>query len=329
MAMENDTSNITVGVVGLGLMGSSIVVSLLLSGHRVVAVAPMLNEKEKASRNIKELLMNVVDAELSHEPVERLLASLFITDDYQELDDCRLVLECVVEDIGVKRYVYKRITNAVSADAIIATNTSGIPITSLQNHVLHPGRFIGVHWSEPAFATRFMEIICGESTSDHVANWMYELAHLWGKEPTLLTRDIKGFITNRLMYAVTREVLFLIESGYTNPIDVDKSLRYDTGSWITLMGVFRRLDYLGLKDFLAVFKNIFPDLCNSRRVSPIMQRLVDINGRGIHDGRGLFHYTKEESKQWEEAFAAFNKDIHNLASQYPSEMVQASPKKPR
>lgn len=323
-----DTGNITVGVVGLGLMGSSIVVSLLLAGHKVIAVAPIPNEKEKASRNIKSLLIKVAESGLSEAPAEEYLASLFISDDYQELDDCRLVLECVVEDIGVKKAVYKKITNAVGADTIIATNTSGIPISSLQEYVIHPERFIGAHWAEPAFATRFMEIICGKYTSARAAGWIYELAHSWGKEPTLLTRDIKGFITNRLMYAVTREALSLVESGYTTLADVDKSLRYDAGSWMTLMGIFRRLDYLGLKDFLVIFRTVFPDLSNGREVPVMMQRLANTHGRGIYDGHGLFHYTKEEAGEWEAAFAAFNRDIYYLAAQYPSEQAQDILKEP-
>lgn len=314
-----DTRNITVGVVGLGLMGSSIAVSLLLSGHKVIAIAPIPGEKEAATLRIKNELILCAEDGLLRKPVDNYQLSLKVSDDYEKLSDCNLVLECVIENVNIKSMVYKKIENAIKSDAIIGTNTSAIPISSLQRFITYPERFIGIHWSEPAYVTRFMEITCGEKTSIRTAKQVYELAQLWGKEPTVLKKDIRGFITNRLMYAVYRESLSLVESGEATLEDVDKAFRYDAGSWMMLMGIFRRMDYLGLKDFEVIFKNIFPELCNNDQIPAFMQGLVEMNASGTRNHKGLYDYTVEEAKNWDEAFAAFNKDIFKLASLYPSE----------
>jgi 3-hydroxybutyryl-CoA dehydrogenase len=286
-----------------------------------VAIAPVAGEKETASKHIRDLLALCDRTGLLTKPRKAYLASLTISYDYRELSSCCLVLECVIEDIEIKKAVYKRIMDAVSDEAIMATNTSAIPISMLQQYVTNPGRFIGIHWAEPAFATRFMEITQGDNTDVHVAEWVYDLAHCWGKEPTLLKKDIRGFITNRLMYAVYRETLSLVEKGQATLEDVDKAFRYDAGSWMTLMGIFRRMDFLGLKDFLVIFETLFPELDNNDEPPAIMQRLIETKAGGIQNCHGLYDYTAEEAKRWDEAFAAFNGDIYYLAALYPSEQI--------
>lgn len=321
MTEQFNTRNITIGVVGLGLMGSSIVVSLLLAGHQVIAIAPIPGEKEISPSRINDQLTLCAKDGLLTKSHNSYLSSLTISDDYKRLNDCSLVLECVIEKVEIKESVYKNIITCIRPDAIIGSNTSAVPISVLQQYVTYPERFIGIHWAEPAFATRFMEIICGSQTSIQTAEWVFKLAHHWGKEPTILKKDIRGFITNRLMYAVYREALHLVENGEATIEDADKAFRYDTGSWMTLMGIFRRMDFLGLKDYSVIFKNIFPRLSNDKEVPSLMQNLVDISASGTRSGKGLYDYTMEDAKNWEEAFVSFNRDIYQLASLYPSKPV--------
>jgi 3-hydroxybutyryl-CoA dehydrogenase len=119
------------------------------------------------------------------------------------------------------------------------------------------------------------------------------------------------------MYAVYREGLSLVEKGEATLEDVDKAFRYDAGSWMTLMGIFRRMDYMGLKDHLETFKAIFPVLCNDDNIPPVMQKMVDMDAGGIRNSLGLYTYSEEEAKQWEQAFDLFNADIFKLAALYP------------
>lgn len=318
MNNKAELKNIEVGVVGLGLMGSSIIVSLLLAGHPVKAIAPIPDDMKLAASRVREQLKHCRKSGLMNGSVDHYESRLEITEDYGQLKNCDLVFECVIEDIAIKASVYNKIAKEVEVDTIIASNTSAIAISILQQLVPNPERFIGIHWAEPAYATRFMEITCGEKTCLDYAEWVFDIAHDWGKEPTLLRKDIRGFITNRLMYAVYREIFHLVDHGHATIEDVDKAFRYDAGSWITLMGVLRRMDFVGLADSTEILKNIFPILCNADKVPPLMQEMVDSNARGTQNQVGLYKYTPKEAKEWEDAFAMFNKDIYQLASFYPA-----------
>lgn len=317
--MENiDTGDITVGVVGLGLMGCSFIASLLIAGHDVKAIAPIAEDMDSAQERIVNHLRLCAKAGLLGKPIESYLFQLVISEDYSQLDTCRLVLECVIEIPEIKKSVYGKIESVVSKNSVIASNTSAIPISELQKYLFHPERFIGIHWAEPSYFSRFLEITCGNNSDIQYAEWVYELAHYWGKEPTLLRKDLRGFITNRLMYAAYREGLSLVEKGEATLEDVDKAFRYDAGSWMTLMGIFRRMDFMGLKDQLEIFKTIFPKLCNDENVAPLMQEMVNINARGTKNLLGLYSYSEAEARKWEEAFVLFNADIYQLAALYPS-----------
>jgi 3-hydroxybutyryl-CoA dehydrogenase len=315
------TNEILIGVVGLGLMGSSVVTALLIAGHRVKGIAPLPGDMDTAHERIREQLEHCAKADLLSGPIEWYMKHLVVSQDYTHLSSCSVVLECVIEEMSVKESVYKKITDEVTVDTIIASNTSAIPISHLQMAIPHPERFLGVHWAEPAYMTRFLEITCGHKTSAKYATWVFDLARHWGKEPTLLRKDIRGFVTNRLMYAIYREMFSLIQKGDATVEDVDKAFRYDAGSWMTLMGVFRRMDFLGIKDFHRIFENIFPTLCNDDAVPEIMKELVRKKLRGTQDAEGIYPYTIEEAKEWDAAFALFNEDIFSLAARYPYELI--------
>lgn len=310
-------TEIPVGIVGLGLMGRSIVVNMLTAGHPVKAIAPTPGDMVNAEEKITQTLRHCHELGLLAVPLEQTLASLTISEDYGMLEDCQLVIECVIEKIPIKQAVLQKIDNVVSSDTVIGTNTSAIPISFLQEMVSAPERFIGIHWAEPAYLTRFLEIICGDKSGVGYAQKVYDLACHWRKEPTILRKDLPGFITNRLMYAVFREVFALVEGNHINLEDIDKSFRYDAGSWMTLMGIFRRWDYLGLDD-LNGLNTLFGKLSNSHDVPEIMQRIVESGARGISTGQGLFSYSEVEATEWAESFAAFNEEIYDLAAEYPA-----------
>ena len=321
---EIKTFEIEVGVVGLGLMGSSIVVSLLIAGHPVKAIAPLPEDMEAAPEHISNHLFHCEKSGLLNSTVETYLQQLTISEDYSELRNCKLVLECVIELPAVKKAVYDKIESVVSEDAIIASNTSAIPITELQQYITHSGRFLGIHWAEPSYLTRFREITCGAGTAVKYADWVFELAHHWGKEPTLLKKDLRGFVTNRLMYAIYREGLHIVEKGDASLEDVDKAFRYDAGSWMTLMGVFRRMDFLGLNNYGEVLKNTFLELSNEEKIPSIMEEMIDAKARGTKSVKGLYPYSLEDAKRWDESFAMFNEEIFRLAALYPSEKINSS-----
>jgi 3-hydroxybutyryl-CoA dehydrogenase len=249
------------------------------------------------------------------------VAALFSTsEDFGALAGCEVVIESIFENVEDKREVLKKIEAVVSPEAIIGTNTSAIPITILQQGMLHPERVLGIHWGEPAQALRFMEIICGDQTDPRFAERARKLAQGWGKEPSVLHRDIRGFITNRIMYAMLREAFHLVEAGYATIEDVDRSLRNDYGYWITFAGPFRYMDLTGIPAYAAVMQDLFPDLDCSREVPALMRRVVDSGARGISNAKGFYKYTPVQAKRWEKLFMKFSYEIRALAAKYPGDV---------
>ena len=250
------------------------------------------------------------------------MKNLVITADYGALKECSLVVECTLEDQNIKKSVYQKIEDVISADAILTSNTSAIPISILQKLTRHPERFLGLHWAEPSHTTRFLEIICGELSDVGKGEYLHELSHAWGKEPTLVRKDIRGFITNRLMYAMYREAFYLVENGYATVEDVDRACRNNAGYWMTLVGVFRWMDLTGVPAYHTVMKDLFPTLNNQTTVPKLIDDIVKAGGKGVANAHGFHSYTPEEAKLWEETFKEFSYEIRKLALKYPADVVK-------
>lgn len=314
-----------VAVVGLGLMGTSIIACLLASGHRVFGVTRDVSRRGGTRDEVRRLLEQMkAEGMLQHDP-EELAARFEITSDYSVLGGCAVVIESIVEDWEAKKEALQRIEASVADDTLIGSNTSAIPVSQLQSRLSHPERLLGIHWAEPAHITRFMEIICGERTAPEFAERAMALARRWGKEPTLVRRDIRGFITNRIMYAMIREAFYLVENGYATPADVDRSVRNDLGWWITFAGPFRFMDLTGIPAYAAVMKDLLPELDCSKDLPELMRRVVQSGARGVQNASGFYRYTKESAERWEKLFLKFSYDIRALALKYPEDAGDLPP----
>jgi 3-hydroxybutyryl-CoA dehydrogenase len=314
-----DVPNTPVAVIGLGLMGRSIAACLLASGHPVRGVENDLAKLGEIKREVRELLEQLKAEGLLRHDLAEVLDRFDVSASYVALPGCRVVIESIVEDYEAKREVLRRIEEHVARDAIIGSNTSSIPLSLLQKDLTCPERLLGIHWAEPAHITRFMEIICGGRTAPEFAERAVALARGWGKEPTLVRKDIRGFITNRIMYAMLREAFFLAENGYATPADIDRSLRNDLGWWITFAGPFRYMDLTGIPAYAAVMKDLLPELDCSKEVPALMRKVVESGARGVQNASGFYPYTKESAKRWEELFLKFSYEIRALAQKYPED----------
>lgn len=316
------TEDIAVSTVGLGLMGCSITACLLMAGHPVIAVAPIPGDMITAGPRIRKHLERSLEEGLTIRTPDDLLSRLTITEDYSLLRDASIVIECTLEDIQIKKAVYGKIEAEVPDQTIITSNTSAIPISLLQKQTKIPARFLGLHWAEPSHTTRFLEIICGDMSDHKYAERLYDLSHRWGKEPTLVRKDIRGFITNRLMYAMYREAFNLVEKGYATIEDVDRACRNNAGYWMTLVGVFRWMDLTGVPAYHNVMKELLPTLSNQTEVPKLIDDVVKAGGKGVSNAQGFYDYTSEEAKLWQETFEEFSYEIRRLALKYPADIVK-------
>ena len=303
-------------------MGCSIATCLLLAGHPVVAVAPIPDDLLHAEARIREHLTKAFANQLTANLPEVYFQKLTLTEDYAALADCRLVVECTIENITIKEAVYKKIERYLSPEALLTSNTSAIPISTLQKLTAHPARFLGLHWTEPAHTTRFLEIICGDQTDVKKGEYLYELSHTWGKEPILVRKDIAGFITNRLMYAMYREAISLVENGYATIEDVDRSCRNNAGYFMTMVGIFRWMDLTGVPAYHTVMQRLLPTLNNSTEVPELIDKVVREGGRGVANGKGFYDYEPGEAELWEQTFSEFTYEIRELALRYPADVVK-------
>lgn len=294
----------TVGIVGLGLLGRGIAACLLGHGFRVVAHARRQAVHDEAQEYIGRAIQDLVEragvpAALSTQWLDRYTA----VDSLESLAGCDFVIESVVEDLAVKQEVFERLEAVVGEHVPIASNTSSLPITRLQRDRKHPERFLGMHWAEPAHATRFLELIRGEQTSDEAFAAAADLAKASGKEPCLVQQDVPGFIINRIGYAMYREALNLLEMGVADVATIDRSCRNALGLWATLCGPFRMIDLSGGPALYGkAMQGVLPSLSRATELPKTLQALMDSGARGVANGRGFYDYTEEESRQWEERY---------------------------
>lgn len=321
-------NNSTVGIVGLGLMGSSIAAALLISDQKVIALAPIVSDLDQtAPDRIRHSLEECLREGLTKKTPDELLQNITYTSEYQKLEKCWLVLENVSENFQIKQQVYKKIEACISDEVIIASNTSALPISLLQNHLRVPERFFGMHWAKPSYLSPFLEIVCGEKSPVEIGEQLQRIAKEWGKEPTLVRKDIRGFITNRIMYAMYREACHLVEKGYATIADIDRACKNDSGYWLPFCGPFRHMDLTGLKAYHSVMKDLFPELNNEQTVPKLIDNIVQEGGNGVFNGKGFYEYTKDEAKKWEETFEKFSFDIHRLSSDYATKNSDITPTK--
>lgn len=308
-------------------MGASIAAALLLHGQKVVAVSPIVSDVDSSAPDrIKHSLEVCLKEGLTTKTPDEFLQNIRYTSDYNHLKNCWLVMECVSENLAIKQEVFKKIEACVSDEVIMTSNTSAMPISLLQNHCKVPERFFGMHWDEPAYTSPFLEIVCGEKSPIKIGEQLHAIATTWGKEPTLVRKDIRGFITNRIMYAMYREAFNLVEGGYATVADVDRACKNDGGRWMAFCGLFRYMDLTGLQAYHAVMKDLFPELSTQKTVPKLIDDIAKAGGNGVTNGHGFYKYTPEEAKKWKENFEHFAFDLNRLSTDYAKKMSDITSK---
>ena len=307
-----------IGVAGLGLLGRGIATSLLAHGFRVVGytVGDDTHERARdyASKGIRELIERAgFPSALEQEWPERFVAARSLSD----FAPCSFVIESVVEDFGIKQHVFDELEAVVGPEVPIASNTSAIPITLLQSKRKQAARFLGMHFAEPAYATRFLELIRGERTSDEAMAAAADLARRTGKEPSIVQQDVPGFIANRLGYAMYREAIHLWETGVADIETIDRAFRNTCGLWATLCGPFRWIDITGGPALYAKgMQRIWPTLSSSPDVPPSIQKMLAEGHRGVIDGRGFYSYETGDAARWEALLHEHAWEVLRLQEQY-------------
>ncbi len=307
-----------VAVVGLGFLGRGIVANLLAHGFDVVGQT----RSADSHRKTLETISRAVDEMIEHGGFPAVLREQWqsryvATSEFRELADCDFVIESVAEDEAVKNAVFDALEDVVAPDVPIASNTSAIPISMLQRSRRHAARFLGMHFAEPAYATRFLELIRGDQTDDPAFDAAVRLAVDLGKEPSLVNKDVPGFIVNRLAYAVYREALSLIEQGVADAETIDRSFRNAAGLWATFCGPLRWIDLTGGPQlYERAMRPVLPTLSDADEPPETIRRLAENGDQGISNGRGFYQYGEEEAEQWERLFHQHAWRVWKMVNEY-------------
>jgi 3-hydroxyacyl-CoA dehydrogenase len=209
-------------VVGSGTMGPGIAATLVRAGAEV-RVYDISAEALAKAENTFAFASGVLE-QLGSDTVEGGSVS-FTTDIAAALSGSLFVIEAVPEKIELKKTVLGQIESLVGDDVIIATNTSGIPITAMAESMTVPGRFVGMHWSNPPHLIPMIEVIPGQATDSAVTDQLVEIVKAFGYHP-VIEKEIAGFVENRVLYAILRECVALLEEGIVTPEGLDTAVKW-------------------------------------------------------------------------------------------------------
>jgi len=277
-------------VIGLGTMGPGIAATLARCGMTVAAFDSSAEQRAKAKDGFA-LAAGVLDSlgvpskQQAAPMVAETLAECVASGD--------LVIETVPENLELKIKVFREIEAAVSKDCILASDTSGIPITKIQEGVGTPERLIGMHWSNPPHIIPMIEVIPGAKTAPKVTEAMIGIVKQTGHLPILIKKDVPGFVENRVLYAIMRECVDLVEQGVIEPEALDACVSWGIGYKLAVVGPMALLDMAGLDIYQAVSGYLNKELCDRTDTAGYVTERTQRGRLGIKTGGGIFDYTPE------------------------------------
>ena len=278
-------------VVGLGTMGPGIAATLARSGATVTTFD--IDPKRRAGAH-RELEVATTVLERLGVPDRSSGVPITIA---ETLANCvagaGLVVETVPEDLALKIEVLREVEALVDPQCILASDTSGIPISRIQEGLAERSRVIGMHWSNPPHLIPMIEVIAGRWTAPDVVNAMVETVRQTGHLPIVIKKDVPGFVENRVLYAVMRECLELIESGVIAPEELDQCVSWGIGLKLAVIGPMALLDMAGLDIYAAVASYLNRELCDRADVARYITERTSQGKLGMKTGSGIFSYTPE------------------------------------
>jgi 3-hydroxyacyl-CoA dehydrogenase len=286
----------TVAVIGAGTMGPGMAATFARHGFetRLFDVKP--EQLEKAKGTVDFVYKTLIGGGfITEEEAEAGKSNITFTGDLaQALKGAEFVLETVPEKLEIKHAVIRDIEQHVGDDTVIGSNTSGIPITTLAEVTKHPERVVGMHWSNPPHLIPVIEVIKGDKTSQEAVDTTTAVAKQIGMIPARVDRDVAGFVENRILYAIMREALHLLDEGVASAEAIDTITKWGIGYKLAVIGPLELLDVAGLDIYTSVASYLNKDLNASPGISSTVTSKVEEGKLGLKTGGGLFEYTPEQ-----------------------------------
>jgi 3-hydroxybutyryl-CoA dehydrogenase len=278
----------SIAIVGGGLMGAGIAQVFASAGHAVTVFEPTPGVRATVRPRIAEALrMYSLD--------EGAAAAVQVTDDLgQAVEDADYVTEAAPEKLDLKQSIFAKLIALAPANAILATNTSVIPIHRIAAGLASRERIVGTHWWNPAALIPLVEVIQAADTSDATIRTTMDLLTSIGKKPAHVTKDVPGFVANRLQHALWREAIAMVAAGVCDAATLDACVKNSFGLRLAVLGPLENADLVGLDLTLDIHKTIIPELSRLDRPDPYLESQVDAGRLGFKTGMGFRAWTENE-----------------------------------
>ena len=278
----------SIAIVGGGLMGAGIAQVFAAAGHAVVVYEPVAAVRQTVRTRIAGNLVALgQDAAVAK--------AVLTTDDLAKaVASADFVTEAALEELELKRSLFAELVRLAPATAVLASNTSVIPIHRIAGGLPTSARIIGTHWWNPPALIPLVEVVQSAFTSAAIVRTTMELLASIGKSPAHIVKDVPGFVANRLQHALWREAIAMVREGICDAATLDDCVKNSFGLRLAVLGPLENADLVGLDLTLAIHKTIIPELNRLDRPDPYLEAQVAAGHLGFKTGSGFRSWTEEQ-----------------------------------
>lgn len=285
--------NRQIAVIGAGLMGHGIALTLARAGQKVAITDPFEDARASVVQRIAESLLSLGETDATIPPILEMIEVFSST--AGAVEAAEIVFEAAPEKMELKQSIFAEIEGHASENCVLASNTSVMPITQIMSKLRVKERALGTHWWNPPHMIPLVEVVSTEWTDPAVADDMMALLEDAGKTPVRVNRDVPGFIGNRLQHALWREAISLVENGICDAAAIDAVIKASFGRRLAVLGPLENADLVGTDLTLDIHENVLFDLESRQGPSPYLKKLVEEGKLGMKSGQGFHSWTDEEA----------------------------------